>query len=96
MRSLMAMVMVAFLAVVMISTSVPGAVSGDEFSYTENWPVFRPGDYWSFVEPSMAVDDNGSIHLAYTYDPTPGDDYMDSGLYRYSVLLRYATLTNAT
>ena len=96
MRSLMAMVMVAFLAVMMISTSVPGTVSGDEMSFTENWPVFRPGDYWSFVEPSMAVDDNGSIHLAYTYDPTPGDDYMDSGLHRYSVLLRYATLTNRT
>jgi hypothetical protein len=92
----MAMVIVGFLAVMMISTSVPGVVSGDEFSFTENWPVFRPGDYSTFVEPSMAVDLNGSIHLAYTYDPTPGDDYQDTGLHRYSVLLRYATLTNRT
>ncbi|MHC1680328.1 MAG: hypothetical protein AB9860_03645 [Methanomassiliicoccales archaeon] len=92
MRSL-ALIVAAFLAASMVLTCVPISANG-ELPVEENWPVFRPGTASTFVEPSMVVDSNGSVHLAYAYDPTPGDDYMENALHRYSVLLRYAVLTN--
>ncbi len=96
MRSLMVLFVAAFLAASMVLTCVPSTVSGDEMPITENWPVFRPSAASTFVEPSMAVDGNGSLHLAYAYDPTPGDDYSDMAYHRYSVMLRYAVLTNGS
>lgn len=65
----------------------------DDGVQVENWPVFRPGEASPFVEPSMAVDGNGSVHLAYAYDPTP--DGLDPG-YQGPALLRHAVLTNGT
>ncbi len=87
---------VALLTVAMILTCLPATVNAEELPSVENWPVFRPGEMSSFVEPSMAVDDDGNVHLAYAYDPTPGDEHWDTGSYVYSVLLRYAVLTNST
>ncbi|MBI0581958.1 MAG: hypothetical protein JET69_02955, partial [Methanomassiliicoccales archaeon] len=77
---------------VLSSLSFAPAQAADEVQL-ENWPVFRPGETSPFVEPSMAVDGNGIVHLAYAYDSTPGA--LDQGLQE-PALLRHAVLTNST
>ena len=65
----------------------------DDGVQVENWPVFRPGEVSVFVEPSMAVDGNGNVHLAYAYAPNHSD--LDTG-YQGPAFLRHAVLTNNT
>ncbi len=80
---------------ILSSFSFAPAQASDDVQ-VENRPVFRPGETSAFVEPSMAVDGNGTVHLAYAYDPTPGDEHWETGSYVYSVQLRYSVLANST
>jgi hypothetical protein len=54
----------------MVLTCVPISVSGEDMPVTENWPIFRPGIANDGVEPDMAVDGDGGVHLAYVYNLT--------------------------
>jgi hypothetical protein len=45
-------------------------VSGEDMPVMENWPVFRPGIAYDLVEPDLAVDGDGGVHLAYVYNLT--------------------------
>ncbi|MHC1709788.1 MAG: hypothetical protein AB9819_05215 [Methanomassiliicoccales archaeon] len=65
----------------------------DDGVQVENWPVFRPGEASAFVEPSMALDGDGIVHLAYAYAANHSDQ---GSRYQEPALLRYAVLKNNT
>jgi len=86
-----ATVLLTLLTLATSIVTVPSPASAVDPYEVENWPISRPGIANDRVEPNIAVDGNGDVHLAYAYNLT-----VPSGGGPPLLILRYALLDDTS